>query len=78
VVIPGSSIPTHPAFPRLLDFEKRSAGASYEEISQAGGGIRSSVEAVRSAGKSRLTESILASLNQMLAIGTTTVETKSG
>jgi imidazolonepropionase len=81
VVLPGFvDSHTHPAFisPRLLDFEKRSAGASYEEISQAGGGIRSSVEAVRSAGKSRLAENILASLNQMLALGTTTVEAKSG
>jgi imidazolonepropionase len=81
VVLPGFvDSHTHPAFisPRLLDFEKRSAGASYEEIAEAGGGIRSSVEAVRSAGKSRVAENILASLNQMLALATTTVEAKSG
>jgi len=54
VVIPGFvRFHTHPAFvaPRLVDFEKRVAGATYEEIAKAGGGIRSSVEAVRKAGE---------------------------
>src|SRR5689334_7705009 len=48
VVLPGFvDSHTHPAFvhPRLVDFEKRSAGATYEEIAEAGGGIRSSVAA---------------------------------
>src|SRR5215467_13869391 len=42
---------THPVFaaPRLIDFEKRIAGASYEEIAEAGGGIRSSIRGVREA-----------------------------
>ena len=43
VVLPGFvDSHTHPAFvrPRLLDFERRVAGASYEEIADAGGGIR--------------------------------------
>src|ERR1019366_5254146 len=47
VVLPGFvDSHTHPVFaqPRLLDFEKRIAGASYEEIAEAGGGIRSSIE----------------------------------
>jgi imidazolonepropionase len=71
---------THPVFvsPRLVDFEKRIEGASYEEIASAGGGIRSSVEAVRKAGKGLLSEKVLAVLRDMAAHGTTTVEAKSG
>lgn len=71
---------THPAFihPRLVDFEKRISGATYEEIAAAGGGIRSSVDAVRKAGKSRLTEKVLEGLHEMAEQGTTTVEAKSG
>ncbi len=64
--------------PGLVDFEKRISGATYEEIAAAGGGIRSSVEAVRKAGKSALTEKVLQALHQMAEQGTTTVEAKSG
>jgi len=81
VVLPGFvDSHTHPAFmnPRLVDFEKRISGATYEEIAQAGGGIRSSVEAVRRAGKSALSERVLEALREMSAQGTTTVEAKSG
>src|SRR5438874_6273905 len=81
VVLPGFvDSHTHPAFvlPRLVDFEKRIAGACYEEIAAAGGGIRSSVEGVRRAGKALLEQKILSSLDEMLAQGTTTVEAKSG
>jgi len=81
VVLPGFvDSHTHPAFvsPRLVDFEKRIAGATYEQIADAGGGIRSSVEAVRKAGKSQLSEKILCALNEMAAGGTTTLEAKSG
>src|SRR5262249_36969480 len=71
---------THPVFvqPRLVDFEKRIAGASYEEIAEAGGGIRSSVDAVRKAGMPLLAENVLAALHEMTSLGTTTVEAKSG
>jgi imidazolonepropionase len=81
VVLPGFvDSHTHPVFvnPRLVDFEKRTAGASYQDIAEAGGGIRSSVEAVRRAGKSRLAEKVLAALREMAEQGTTTVEAKSG
>jgi imidazolonepropionase len=81
VVVPGFvDSHTHPVFvsPRLLDFEKRIAGASYEEIAQSGGGIRSSVEAVRKASANELAARVLLALNQMAAQGTTTVEAKSG
>jgi len=81
VVVPGFvDSHTHPVFvgPRLVDFEKRIEGASYEEIAAAGGGIRSSVEGVRTAGKRILTEKVFAVLRDMAAHGTTTVEAKSG
>jgi imidazolonepropionase len=81
VVVPGFvDSHTHPAFmnPRLLDFEKRTAGASYEEIAAAGGGIRSSAEPVRKAGRSALAEKVLCALHEMAEQGTTTVEAKSG
>ena len=81
VVLPGFvDSHTHPVFvnPRLIDFEKRIEGASYEEIASAGGGIRSSLEAGRHTPKKQLVEKILAALRDMAAHGTTTVEAKSG
>jgi len=81
VVLPGFvDSHTHPVFvnPRLIDFEKRIEGASYEEIAAAGGGIRSSVDGVRQAGKSALTAKVSNVLHDMAALGTTTVEAKSG
>jgi imidazolonepropionase len=81
VVLPGFvDSHTHPVFvtPRLVDFEKRISGATYEEIAEAGGGIRSSVESVRKAGKGRLAENVLQALREMAEQGTTTVEAKSG
>jgi len=81
VVLPGFvDSHTHPVFvaPRLVDFEKRVEGASYEQIAAAGGGIRSSVEAVRKAAKTTLVAKVLTTLQDMAAQGTTTVEAKSG
>jgi imidazolonepropionase len=81
VVLPGFvDSHTHPVFvrPRLVDFEKRIEGASYEEIAAAGGGIRSSLDGVRKAGKKVLAEKVLAVLHDMAAHGTTTIEAKSG
>lgn len=81
VVLPGFvDSHTHPAFisPRLIDFEKRTAGATYEQIAEAGGGIRSSLAAVRKAKKRELAAKVLQSLQEMSAQGTTTVEAKSG
>jgi imidazolonepropionase len=81
VVLPGFVDPhTHPVFvsPRLVDFEKRIEGASYEEIAAAGGGIRSSLQGVRKATKMALAERVLAAFHHMAAYGTTTVEAKSG
>jgi imidazolonepropionase len=81
VVLPGFvDSHTHPVFvnPRLVDFEKRIEGASYEQIAAAGGGIRSSLAAVRKAAKSELVAKVLAALRDMATHGTTTVEAKSG
>lgn len=81
VVLPGFvDSHTHPVFvsPRLVDFEKRIEGASYEQIAAAGGGIRSSLEGVRKAGKSALAAKVSAVLEDMARYGTTTVEAKSG
>jgi imidazolonepropionase len=81
VVLPGFvDSHTHPVFthPRLVDFEKRISGASYEEIAEAGGGIRSSIDGVRKASKSALTQDVFAVLAELALRGTTTVEAKSG
>jgi imidazolonepropionase len=81
VILPGFiDSHTHPVFthPRLIDFEKRIAGASYEEIAQAGGGIRSCLRGVRESSVDQLAGHILSALNEMAAHGTTTVEAKSG
>jgi imidazolonepropionase len=81
VVLPGFvDSHTHPVFtqPRLVDFERRISGSSYEDIAAAGGGIRSSIDGVRSASKSALTNKVSAVLEDMARHGTTTVEAKSG
>ena len=81
VVLPGFvDSHTHPAFaaPRLVDFEKRILGATYEEIAEAGGGIRSSIKGVREAGKAELSAKVLNTLTTFAAHGTTSVEAKSG
>jgi imidazolonepropionase len=81
VVIPGLiDCHTHPVFaePRLVDFEKRIGGAGYEEIAAAGGGIRSSVAAVRRSSRGELSKKVLTALNAMIEQGTSVAEAKSG
>src|ERR1039457_2367077 len=81
VVLPGFvDSHTHPVFvhPRLVDFEKRISGASYEEVAAAGGGSRSSIDGVRKASKPALTRKVCAVLADLALHGTTTVEAKSG
>lgn len=63
---------------RAHEFELRLAGASYEEIARAGGGIVSTVAATRAAGEEGLVASALPRLDQLMAEGVTTVEVKSG
>ena len=63
---------------RAQEFELRLAGASYEEIARAGGGILSTVAATRQASEPSLVETALPRLDALIAEGVTTVEIKSG
>lgn len=63
---------------RLDEWEMKQRGASYLDILQSGGGIMSTVRAVRGASREQLTQSLLVRLHAMLAEGTTAVEIKSG
>ncbi len=63
---------------RLDEFEMRLRGAEYMDILQAGGGILSTVRATREAGVDQLVAGARRRLNQMLTLGTTTVEVKTG
>ena len=81
VVTPGLVDPhTHAVFAgsREREFEMRAAGRSYREIAEAGGGILSSVEALRKAPTSALVRAARARVAEMRRQGTTTVEIKSG
>ncbi len=63
---------------RLDEWEQKRRGASYLEILKAGGGIMSTVRAVRAAPPEALEMSLRSRLRVMLREGTTTVEVKSG
>jgi len=63
---------------RAHEFELRLAGASYEEIARAGGGIISTVKATRAASEDDLVRASLPRLDRLLAEGVTTIEIKSG
>ena len=63
---------------RAHEFELRLAGASYEEIARAGGGIVSTMRATRVADEAALVASALPRLDALIAEGVTTVEVKSG
>src|SRR2546428_160934 len=63
---------------RAHEFELRLAGASYEEIARAGGGIVSTVQATRGASEDELVTATLTRLDRLIAEGATTVEVKSG
>ena len=81
VVLPGLvDSHTHLIFPssRASEYEQRIAGASYEKIARRGGGILSTVRALRQAKPEALKMRALAALRQFAAHGTTTVEAKSG
>jgi imidazolonepropionase len=71
---------THPVFAgsRADEFEKRASGATYQEISAAGGGIRSTVRKTRAATEDELMRAVARSVNWFLRCGTTTIEAKSG
>ena len=63
---------------RAREFELRLAGASYEEIAHAGGGIVSSVKALRAASEEDLVRATLPRLDALVGEGVTTIEIKSG
>jgi len=63
---------------RVAEFEQRLCGASYEEIARAGGGIQSTVNATRAAGREELYASAATRLGSLMAEGVTTIEIKSG
>lgn len=81
MVIPGLiDCHTHLAFGgwRSDEFEMRLQGKSYLEIAKSGGGILSTVRATRNASEDHLFEKASGILKQMLKLGVTTVECKSG
>lgn len=81
VVLPGFvDSHTHLVWsaPRLLDYEMRISGATYAEIAAAGGGILSTVKAVRETSEEQLLSRAKTCLTAFYANGTTTLEAKSG
>jgi imidazolonepropionase len=81
LVIPGLvDCHTHLAFAgwRADEFEQRILGRSYLEIARSGGGIASTVRHTRAASEQQLTERAAGFLEEMLALGITSVECKSG
>ncbi len=71
---------THTVFggDRVHEFEMRIRGASYMEIMAAGGGIVSTMRHTRQASEAELVAAARQRLDEMLSLGTTTVEIKSG
>jgi imidazolonepropionase len=71
---------THACFAgdRVDEFALRAAGASYEELHAAGGGILATVRATRAAGELGLREALLRHRGWMLRAGTAVFEAKSG
>ncbi|HVS02664.1 MAG TPA: imidazolonepropionase [Thermoanaerobaculia bacterium] len=63
---------------REEELVRRLAGASYQEIAAAGGGILATVRATRAASREDLVALMRRRLDTMLAWGTTTAEAKSG
>ena len=81
IVIPGLiDCHTHLAFGgwRAGDFERRIKGESYLQIAQAGGGIASTVTRTRALTEDELIERAGDVLEEMVALGVTAVEAKSG
>jgi imidazolonepropionase len=81
LVTPGLVDPhTHLIFAgdRSGEFEQRIAGATYQEIMAAGGGINRTVQDTRAASLDALIAQSKRRLDTMLAHGSTTVECKSG
>ena len=81
LVTPGLVDPhTHAVWAgeRAGEFERRIAGATYQEIMAAGGGIAATMRHTREASLDELIAQTRPRLLQMLANGSTTIEVKSG
>lgn len=81
LVIPGLvDCHSHLAFGgwRPDEFEQRCLGRSYEEIAKAGGGILSTVEETRKAGREELLDKSTGLIDEIARLGVTTLECKSG
>ena len=63
---------------RAAEFEQRIAGATYQQIAAAGGGILRTVELTRAATEDELLAAARRHRDWMLRSGTTTIEAKSG
>ena len=71
---------THPVFihGRENEFMQRLAGVSYQEIAKQGGGINTSIKAVRNATEIELYDRVIKRMDKFIEMGTTTLEAKSG
>lgn len=81
VVLPGFvDCHTHALYAgnRVAEHTLKLRGASYAEITGAGGGIHTTVRAVRAADEAQLVKETLPRLQALAAEGVTTVEIKSG
>ncbi|HEX6930271.1 MAG TPA: imidazolonepropionase [Gammaproteobacteria bacterium] len=81
VLMPGFvDCHTHAVFAgeRMAEHALKLEGASYEEIARSGGGIVSTVAAIREAGVEELVRQSLPRLGALAAEGVTTLEIKSG
>jgi imidazolonepropionase len=81
VVLPGFvDAHTHPVFAgnRADEFDMRAEGATYQQIAEAGGGIRSTVRRTREASEDDLFEAATRYSHWFLRNGTTMIEAKSG
>lgn len=81
VIFPGFvDAHTHAVFgaPRLEDHARRARGMDYKAIAAEGGGINSSVRDLRNRDTAVLKDLTERRLSHLLALGTTTVEVKSG
>ncbi len=81
LVVPGLiDCHTHLAFGgwRADEFIQRIQGASYLDIARAGGGIARTVRLTRDAGEDALYQRARGFVHEMIALGVTTIECKSG
>lgn len=81
IVLPGFvECHTHSLFTgdRSAEFKMKLQGKSYDEIAAAGGGIASTMKAVRAASTSELLPLLLKRIDLFISQGVTTLEIKSG